>query len=381
MIELVLDVETKFTRLKGRKKSLSPFDSRNGLVCTAAYAPSIKVTDCVKTDEKQREYIQSLVDKADLIIGFNFKFDYLWLKHWGINLEGKRIWDCQLAEFLICNQIGSYPSLDECLAKYGMPLKLDVVKTEYWEKGLNTDEVPWEILSEYGIGDVKRTYDVYLKQKELLTPIKQRLLSLQCQDLHTLVEMEWNGLKFDSKLCEERASEISKKIQSITGELNSIYPDVPINFGSSQQLSAFLYGGTISEETKEHIGFFKTGKQAGQPKYQKVVIEHQLPQLYKPLAGSNMAKEGIYSTDESTLKKLKGKRKTVDMLLELSKLSKLNETYYDGLRTLNTTMNWKENYLHGQFNQCVAVTGRLSSSAPNLQNFASELQDIFVTRY
>jgi DNA polymerase-1 len=65
--------------------------------------------------------------------------------------------------------------------------------------------------------------------------------------------------------------------------------------------------------------------------------------------------------------------------LELSKLEKRNGTYYKGLVKLREEMHWPENKLHGQFNQCVAATGRLSSSKPNLQNFDSSLQDIFIT--
>lgn len=380
MKELVLDVETTFQWLPKGASSNSPFDARNKLVCTAHYSTDGE-RGCVPTDEEARRDIQRRVDQADIIIGFNFKFDYHWLRSWGIELRGKRIWDCQLGEFLLRNQVGAMPSLDQALERYGFPLKLDVVRTEYWDKKIPTDQVPWEILSEYAIGDVERTYAVYQKQKQELSPIKQRLLSLMCQDLHILAEMEWNGLRFDSKLCEERATQISERIAAILGELNGIYPDVPINFGSPDQLSAFLYGGVIKQEVKEHVGFFKTGAQAGQPKYAKRVIEHQLPRLYTPLKGSEMAKDGVYSTAEATLKKLKGRRKIVDLLLELAKLTKLVETYYDGMRSLNKLMNWPEDMLHGQFHQVIAVTGRLSSSKPNLQNFASELQDIFVTRF
>lgn len=379
MTELVLDVETTFQKLPKGKSSNSPFDSRNKLVCVASYADNLG--RCVPADSSSLPRIQQSVDDSSLVIGFNFKFDYHWLRHWGVSLAGKALWDCQLAEFIINNQVGAMPSLDECLEKYGLEKKYDIVKHEYWDKGINTDKVPWDILSQYAMQDVRQTYALYLKQRELLTGPKLKLFKLQMQDLHILEDMEWNGLKYNNKLCEERASELSQKIESITRELSSIYPDVPINFGSPEQLSAFLYGGIIKQEVKEHVGFFKTGKQAGQPKYRNAVIEHQLPRLYTPLKGSEMAKEGVYSTAEDTLKKLKGKRKTVDMLLELAKLSKLNETYYVGLPLLNQTMNWEPEMLHGQFNQCVAVTGRLSSSNPNLQNFASELQDVFVTRY
>jgi DNA polymerase-1 len=94
-----------------------------------------------------------------------------------------------------------------------------------------------------------------------------------------------------------------------------------------------------------------------------------------------MAKEGNFATDEGTLRKLKGKKGLVDLILELSKLEKLNGTYYNGLVKLRDQMNWEPGLLHGNFNQTTAQTGRLSSSRPNLQNFASELQDIFISKY
>ena len=44
-------------------------------------------------------------------------------------------------------------------------------------------------------------------------------------------------------------------------------------------------------------------------------------------------------------------------------------------------MNWKHGIIYGQLNQCVARTGRLSSSKPNLQNFDGEIKGLFTTRY
>ena len=193
--------------------------------------------------------------------------------------------------------------------------------------------------------------------------------------------MEWNGIPFDEELCQVRAKELDDKISEINKKLSAIYPNIPINFGSNDHLSAFLYGGVVKEDGKEFIGYYKTGEKAGQPKYKNVTIEHQLPRLYTPLKGSEMKKEGNYAVDEGTLRKLKGKKAIIDMLLELSKLEKLNGTYYKGLIKLREEMGWEQGVLHGNFNQTTAQTGRLSSSRPNLQNFASELQDLFVSRY
>ena len=260
-------------------------------------------------------------------------------------------------------------------------MKPDVVKTEYWDKGINTDAIPWDILSEYATHDAQVTYQIYLKQKQALTGAKLMLFKLQCQDLSLLREMEANGIPFDEELCQVRAKEMDDKISTIKTKLSSIYPTVPINFGSNDHLSAFLYGGVVKEDGKEFVGYYKSGQKSGQPKYKNVVIEHTLPRLYTPLKGSEMAKEGNYAVDESTMRKLKGKKGVIDLLLELSKLEKLNGTYYKGLIKLREEMGWDVGILHGNFNQTTAQTGRLSSSRPNLQNFATELQDVFISNY
>jgi DNA polymerase-1 len=69
------------------------------------------------------------------------------------------------------------------------------------------------------------------------------------------------------------------------------------------------------------------------------------------------------------------------LLLELAKLEKLNGTYYKGLVNLRKEMHWPVGVLHGSFNQTTASTGRLSSSRPNAQNFATDILDIFISRY
>lgn len=372
MGELALDTETTIWN-KG-----NPFDSRNKLVC---YSWATKGGHGAVQWPEGQNAVKLQIDKAGLIVGFNFKFDFHWLAKEGIDLSKKRIWDVQIAEFILSNQTHRFPSLNETCKKYGIPKKLDVVATEYWDKGINTDKIPWDVLREYAAHDAYVTFLCYREQIKLMSPKQQQLCRMMCMDMHVLREMEATGMPFDEDLCHRRSKEVDDKVSEIKRKLSAFYPTVPINFGSGDHLSAFLYGGVVKEDGKEHIGFFKTGVKAGQPKYKNIVIEHVLPRLYAPLKGSELQKEGFYATDEGTLRKLKGKKETVSLLLELAKLEKLNGTYYKGLVKLREEMHWSKGLLHGQFNQTTAATGRLSSNKPNLQNFASELQDIFISKY
>ena len=86
-----------------------------------------------------------MLEDCDLIVGFNFKFDYHWLHNNGVDLRGKRIWDCQSAHYILTNQSHIFPSLNDVLSHYGLPLKLDIVKTEYWDRGITTSDIPWDI--------------------------------------------------------------------------------------------------------------------------------------------------------------------------------------------------------------------------------------------
>jgi len=372
---LALDTETT-TWNKG-----NAYDSRNKLVCISYASPTSTIGSGAHHSDNI-VLVQNLLQGVRLVIGFNFKFDLHWLLKYGLSiLRRKQIWDVQIAEFILSNQTNRLPSLNETALKYGFEPKLDVVKTEYWDKGINTDEIPWDVLEEYATRDAELTLACYHAQRKLMSPAQVKLCYLMCQDLQILQEMEGNGIPFDEQLCKQRSQEVDDKITEIKGKLKAIYPNIPINFASNDHLSAFLYGGTVKEDGKEHIGYFKSGQKAGQPKYKNIIIEHKLPRMFTPLKGSEMAKEGNYAVDESTLRKLKGKRALVDLILELSKLEKLNGTYYTGLVKLREEMHWEPGLLHGNFNQTIAQTGRLSSSKPNLQNFASELQDIFVSKY
>lgn len=362
----------------------NPFDLRNKAICLGVKWNNensfcdFNIAPPFWSQEKD-------VKNNDLCLFFNAKFDLHWYRKLGVDVSSWKIWCCQIAEFILSGQTVRFPSLQYTALKYNLGHKIDTTKEEYWNKGIDTDKIPVDVLSDYCKQDVELTYKIYLEQLKQFQekPVLFKLFKLLCQDCLILEEMEWNGLKYDIELCHQRSKELNTEITSIQKQLASVYPDIDINFNSGDMLSAFLYGGTIKEEGKEEIGTFKTGERKGQIKYKNMIIEHQLPRLITPLKNSELKKKGFYKTDENTLKKLKGiaASKFVGSLLRLAEIQKLDGTYYKGLPKLAKEFNWEPNYLHGQFHQVVTQTGRLSSSKPNQQNFANECLDIFVSRY
>jgi DNA polymerase I-like protein with 3'-5' exonuclease and polymerase domains len=115
---------------------------------------------CLNPNE-DRATIQSYLDGADTLIGFNIKFDLHWLRRYGFDYSHCRIFDCQLAEFILGGQSEPYPSLNKTAERYGLGTKVDVVKTEYWDKGIDTTEIPIEILDEYLTMDLVLTNGVF----------------------------------------------------------------------------------------------------------------------------------------------------------------------------------------------------------------------------
>lgn len=356
----------------------NPFDITNRLVSVAWTDGTTHA--CVRTNAAGLSCVQDAINNADMLVGFNIKFDLHWLRRSGIQLTNKRVFDCQVAEYVLSRQRTKYPSLAGCLETYELPQKTDIVKTEYWEKGIDTDAVPWDILSEYNINDAKTTLLLYHKQIELLKPQQRRLVHLCCEDLLTLEEMEFNGIPVSLDSIETASIELSKEINNITSELSSKYPHIPINFNSTDDLSAYLYGGTIEEEKRVMVGLYKSGSRIGQPRYSIERQTHHLDGLVKPIKGTELKKEGLWSTNEDTLRKLKDKTGVVPPLLKLAQLTKVNE-FYQGFIKINQEMNWPTNKIHGQFNQVTTWTGRLSSTKPNLQNMPPEMQNFVRSEY
>lgn len=218
-----------------------------------------------------------------------------------------------------------------------------------------------------------------------------KLFRIACADLLVLQEMEWNGLLFDRENAEQYASELQTQIDELTRKWSVLIGKDCVSISSGKHVSAILYGGTLTEEHRIPAGYYKSGAKKGQVKYARADIEHVFPRLVDPMKNSESARgkqdDGScteWSVSEDNLKQLKAKGKAKELIkivLEYRKLEKLRGTYLVGYPKLIDEKGWKGNMLHGQFNQTVAVTGRLSSSSPNLQNMDKETKQFIVSRY
>ena len=351
--------------------------------------------------------IKGLLESVDYVVGFNVKFDLHWIRNYVPTLDVFCVFDCQLAAFILNNQRTPYPSLDGCLSAYDLDSKLNVVKSEYWDHGIDTTEVPRDILSRYLEQDVRQTEALYLKQLSVITEAQKRLIWLQGRDLLILLEMERNGLKYDKERARELGIKTQQRIAEIDTELRTLVASPVVSFGSDDHISSVLYGGVIYEAYREHYEReLKGGKVVQRERWSE--RPHQFERLVDPIKGTetkptagmgedalrdaNREREALgkkpyqrhWSVAEPIIKRLKaGKRakSIINLMLARSLLKKLDSTYYTGLVDKMDIMDSVDGLIHGQFNQVVAVTGRLSSSNPNLQNFSGEIKELFVSRY
>ena len=144
-------------------------------------------------------------------------------------------------------------------------------------------------------------------------------------------------------------------------ELSGITPDMELLAQLNEDMTARI--AQLEKQAMEQAGEefnLKSPKQLGVILFERL----QLPVIKKTKTG--------YSTDAKVLEALEGKHPLITTILEHRKLAKLQSTYLDGLKPL---VNAKTGRIHTHFQQTVTVTGRLSSTDPNLQNIPTRTEE------
>ena len=269
-----------------------------------------------------------LEDSAIVKIGQNIKYDAHIFLNLGIKMHGINE-DTMLMSYVInSNQSHGMNKLSQ---KY---LGHDCITYESLVgkgvKQLTFDQIDINDALEYAAEDADVTLQLYhvlknqLKKEKRLLEVYQKF---EIPSMKALIEIERNGVLIDAHLLGQQSQKIGEELIKIESKAYELAGQ-PFNLASPKQLREILF--------------------------EKLEI--------KPL---KKTPTGTPSTSEEVLQELSKDYPLPKILLEYRTLAKLKSTYTDKLPIM---INQSTGRIHTSYNQAVAVTGRLASSDPNLQN-------------
>ena len=299
------------------------------------------------------------LDEAELVVGQNIKFDLLYLYR-NTNNKLPRIWDVQLAAYLLSGQQHQYASLDELTVEYiGKEHVKDDKMKEYWKAGVATEDIPERELLDYLRKDVENTEAIFKAQFEEAEQLGiMELILTQMDALRATIEMNRNGMHVDWDYVEGQKHTYTGFIVTADKYIQELAPD--LDYNSNKQLSLYFFGGLEKYVVRELVGEYKNGK----PKYKNVDKERVILGKYMPSA--TVGKGGYYSVDDAVLTALHDTHKdeVAKYVLAMRQYKKIKETYYEGLSSLR----FPDDNIYPNLNHCATKTGRLTANNPNLQN-------------
>lgn len=270
------------------------------------------------------------------VIGHNIKFDLLTMYFAGLSLE------CEVEDTMVIAHLldsSQRLSLDELCLKYlnYKEISYDEV-TSSGRKKLNFSEVEIEKAACYSGEDAESTLRLYHRLYPLLCAranLKELYETMERPLIRVLYKMERQGVLVDGGVLAEQNRLLSKELDEVRAQ---IYASCGEEFNIASP------------------------KQLGQVLFEKMAI----PYPKKRKAGTS------YSTAEEILAEIAPDYDIANLVLRYRELAKLISTYTEKLQTL---ISRKSGRIHTSFNQSGTVTGRLSSSEPNLQNIPARTQE------
>ncbi len=280
--------------------------------------------------ERMISLLRSLLESPETAkIGHNIKYDWTVLANpgnGGVRLGGV-LYDTMVGAWLLDPGHRSYKLDDLCRA-----INLEMTSFAEVTGGAEGDgafvQVPLARAKDYSCEDVHGSLQLFEQQRPQLEEqgLWELFSGLESSVIPVLAEMERTGILVDRDALAKLSEEFAGRLSSLEQEIYRV-ADREFNINSSQQLADILF------------------KDLGLPRGRKT-------------------KTG-YSTDVKVLEKLSGQHELPAIILEFRNLAKLKSTYVDSLARLASR---DDDRIHSSFNQCGTATGRLSSSAPNLQN-------------
>ena len=298
----------------------------------AAYIPvnhmGAAENEQINEDEVIDLFKPILEDGSITKIGQNIKYDAHIFLNLGIKMHGINE-DTMLMSYVI-NSNESH-GMNKLSQKY---LGHDCIPYESLVgsgvKQLSFDQININDALDYAAEDADVTFQLYHVLKDQLKKEKKLLAiyeKFEIPSMKTLIEIERNGVLIDASLLNQQSQKIGEELINIENKAFELAGQ-PFNLASPKQLREILF--------------------------EKLQI--------KPL---KKTPTGTPSTSEEVLQELAKDYPLPKILLEYRTLAKLKSTYTDKLPLM---INQSTGRIHTSYNQAVAVTGRLASSDPNLQN-------------
>ncbi|MCA0429924.1 MAG: DNA polymerase I [Bacteroidetes bacterium] len=322
--EFCFDTETTSlntlnAELVGLSFAIKPFE--------AFYVPiSSNQTEALKELEP---FIKIFTNSNKTLIGQNIKYDLHILKNYNVDIKNK-LFDTMVAHFLIKPDMRhNMDVLSETYLNY-QPISIETLIGKKGKDQLSMRDADLEKITEYAAEDA----DVTLQLKTVFLPELQKngvnvlFNDVEVPLISVLAEMEREGINIDVPALKEFSNQLQNDIITVETEIQNL-AGTKFNVSSPKQVGEILF------------------------EYLKITDK------------AKKTKTGQYATGEDVLSKLENTHPIVSKILDYRELVKLKSTYVD---TLPELVNLKTNRIHTSFNQVVAVTGRLSSDNPNLQN-------------
>ena len=261
-------------------------------------------------------------------VGQNLKYDSHIFANYGITLGGIQF-DTLLESYVLESHL---PHNMDSLAERHLGVKT-IRYEEVCGKGVHQigfDQVDLKIATDYAAEDADITLRLHLElwpQIQASPGLLYVYEQIEMPAMRVLGIMERNGIRIDSALLAKQGQQVGKRLLELEGEIHKLAGQ-PFNIQSPKQIAEILFG------------------------------QLELPVIKKTPSGAP-------STDEEVLQKLAEDYPLPARILDYRSLAKLMSTYIEKLPRMADP---KTGRVHTNFSQATAVTGRLASSDPNLQN-------------
>ena len=275
-----VDVETSWQRNENGGYDPSPFHPDNILVSVGINDEYYFTNHSERVDKGCFKNIQDTLDKTTLLVGHNIKFDLMWLLEAGFKYNG-RVYDTMLGEYILNRGIRKSLTLEMCCRRRRIGSKDSSIK-EYMDRGISFENIPVDVVEEYGKIDVQITRSLFDSQMADLRLDKNKNLLMTVKMMNefliVLATMERNGINIDTTELDRVEKEFRAEFAYLKQKIDKIVyrqmGDTKINLSSPEQLSWLIY--SAKPKDKKHwakifnVGIDKsTGKNKRRPNYSR----------------------------------------------------------------------------------------------------------------